>query len=453
VNDKDLQELVDEVAQRLGVVGGQVALFHGEETLQCATGWRDREHRLPATTETLFQIGSTAKLFNAMLAMSLTDAGVLDLDTPVHEYIEDLQLSDPIAQQSITLRHLLSMSAGIDVGFYHDYGRGDDALGRYVAAFAGVPHVFPPGSTFGYSNASTNVAGHAAARATGRSWERLLRERVVDPCGLTEATLFAEEMLFHPVATGYTARTDAEPVRTTEWWLPRSLGPAGSVLCCSAGALVAIARMLLDRGRANGGAEVLSDNAVEAMHTPQIRLRTRLFADEWCIGPYRKQWDGHAIFGHSGTGFSGSSTLLWCPAKRIAIATVVNTPSLGYPFADAIFDVLFAQVFGIAKPATLKPEDVAPVEDDMARYAGTYTASGMALVVAVEQNKLMLTFQMGASDYAKSELIPLGDGRFLPREPTISGNRMWDVAFWGEDSCGRPTHVLQGVFAFLKRVT
>ncbi|MBL8988188.1 MAG: hypothetical protein JNJ80_18090, partial [Gemmatimonadetes bacterium] len=46
-----------------------------------------------------------------------------------------------------------------------------------------------------------------------------------------------------------------------------------------------------------------------------------------------------------------------------------------------------------------------------------------------------------------TELIPLGDDRFLPADPAMGGNRGWDVAFWGRDGAGRATHFLNGVFA------
>jgi hypothetical protein len=47
-----------------------------------------------------------------------------------------------------------------------------------------------------------------------------------------------------------------------------------------------------------------------------------------------------------------------------------------------------------------------------------------------------------------SELIPLGDNRFLPANPAMGGNRGWDVAFWGNDGKGRASHFLNGVFAY-----
>ena len=158
-----------------------------------------------------------------------------------------------------------------------------------------------------------------------------------------------------------------------------------------------------------------------------------------------KRWGGEVIYGHSGTNTGGSSLLLWCPSKGVAAATISNVPSQGYPLADTVFDTLFPEVFGIDKPETPKPDSVTPVEVDLERYVGRFEAVGSRFSFSVEEGRLIARSEGGAA--LESELIPLGDDRFLPRDPAMGGNRGWDVAFWGDDGNGRATHYLNGVFA------
>jgi len=456
MDDRALQELLDEGARKCGVVGAQLAIFNRGSLREFATGWRNLDLQLPTTTGTLFQIGSTTKLFNAALVMSLVDSGRLELDTPVCEYFRDFRLASWEAQKTITLRHLLSMSAGTDNGFYHDYGRGDDALGRYVAALAGVPHIFGAGTAFGYSNASTNIAGHTAASVTGRTWEDLLFERILGPLSLKSSGLFAEELLGHAVALGYArAGASTPPVRVPNWGMPRSCAPAGGTLCCSAGDLVRLACMFLDQGKARDGGSVLSQSSIDVMHAPQVDLPTQLMAQQWCCGPYRKVWGGCAIYGHSGTNVGGSSTLLWCPERQVAIAMTVNVAAQGYPLAELIFNVVFPKLFDIDKPTALVAESITPaIVDDLARFTGTFEAFGTVMRFTLENGRLFATEDSdlsrmhGLEPVRRSELIPLGGARFLPRHPALSGNRLWDVAFWDERGCGQPTHYLGGIFAF-----
>jgi CubicO group peptidase (beta-lactamase class C family) len=450
MKDRELQLLVDDTAREFAVVGAQLAIYDGLQVCEFATGERNRELGLAVTADTLFQIGSTTKLLNAALILSLVDAGTLDLDVPVREYVRNFRLADAGAEELVTLRYLLSMTAGLDNGPYFDYGRGDDALYRYVEVLAGIPQVFPPGSAFGYSNASSNVAGYVAQRVTGQTWEQLLIDRLVNSLGLQHFALFAEDLLLHPVALGYsTAAGRSTLARTPTWCLPRSMAPAGGLTCCSAGDLVRFARLMLNRGECADGRRLLSEAAINTMHQPHVRMQTRLFADDWCVGPYRKNWGGVLVYGHSGTNISGSSTLLWSPERNVAAATVVNVADRGYMFADAVFDTIFPEMFGIRKPKTVTPESVTPVPIELEPYVGRFEAFGMIQDFEVEDGTLKLTAKMAVApnmEVERSELISLGCGRFFPRDGRVSANRNWDMAFWGTDGAGRATHLLQGIF-------
>ncbi len=442
VDPRRLQSVLDDAARSLGIVGAQLAVYDGESVYELTSGYANLERRRPVTANTLFQIGSTTKVFNAALVMSLVDSGDLDLDEPVKTWITDLELTGADTEKHPTLRQLLSMSAGLDNGPYTDHGRGDDAIARYVASLAEVPQIFEPGTAFGYSNAGSNVAGLVAQRAMGINWETLLSDRVLKPLGLEHSANFAEDLLFRSVALGYRRAPGQRPQRVQIWGLPRSMAPAGGTLCCSAGDLVRFARMFLDQGKAPGGRQVLSTSAVETMQTPQIDMPAKIIAQKWCPGPYWKMWGGEVIHGHSGTNTGGSSLLLWCPEKNVAAATIANVPNQGYPLADRVFDTIFPQMFGIKKPRSPKPDTVTPADVDLDRYTGTFVALNNRFEFRIDNGKLVAKIPQ-----LESELIPLGEDRFLPRDPAMGGNRGWDVAFWGYDGNGRATHFLNGVFA------
>ncbi len=450
VDIQAMQELVDGVARELGIVGGQMALFDGERVYEFTTGMANLERKLAVTTDTLFQIGSTTKVYNAALMMALIDAGVLDLDAPVKTWIKDFSLPDPEATEMVKIRQLISMSAGIDNGPYDAHGRGDDALGLYVASLAEIPMIYKPGTAFGYSNACTNISGLAAQRAMGQNWESLLTEKVLAPLGLEQSVMFPEDLLYHPIALGYSYAPGSEqPQRVPYWGLPRSMAPVGASLCCSAGDLVRFGRMFLWGGKGADGRQVISAGGVENMHTPQVTLPNRILAQKWCLGPYWKEWDGAAIYGHSGTNTGGSSMLLWCPSRNFAVATIANVPSQGYPFADRIFSTVFPEVFGVNKPATPKADTVERVDVDLRRFEGRFEALNQMREFSIEDKRLIARVYYGAAadPVMTSELIPLGGDRFLPADPAMGGNRGWDVAFWGDEGTGRASHYLDGVFA------
>ena len=124
------------------------------------------------------------------------------MDAPVINYIPDLELADKNAQVTITVRQLLSMSAGIDNGHTTPL-KGDGALARYVGLLRNIPQVFAPGQGFGYSSAGTNIAGYAAERVTGEPWQRLVEERIFRPTNLAHSVISPDDLPFHRVSAGH----------------------------------------------------------------------------------------------------------------------------------------------------------------------------------------------------------------------------------------------------------
>ena len=438
-----LQDLLDESAARLAVAGAQCAVLARGEVLEAATGTANLRTQEPVTTATRFQIGSTTKVFTAALVMTLVDEGVVDLDEPVVAYLPALRFADPAATSAVTLRHLLSMTAGIDNGPYSDHGPGDDCVARYVDAFADVATLFGPGEGFGYSNAATVVAGRVVEVVTGSVWDDALRERVLSPAGLARSTTRLEEIVLDSVAVGHAAG-EAGPEPVAAWALPRALGPAGSTLCSTAGDLVRLGGLFLDDGTVADGTTVLSADAVKVMHAPQVELPVRAIAEAWGVGPYIRRAGDVSIHGHSGTNTGGSSWLLWVPGHDVAVATITNSPRLGYPLAAAVVGEVFAGL-GVPLPDPVTPDETLAVELD--RYTGAYAAFGVVYGMSARDGVLHMAARAGDEILVETDLLPVSRDRFVPTNPAASGQRDWDVAFWGDDGAGAATHYLNGLFA------
>ena len=441
-----LEDLLGSALEDLDIAGGaQVALRVDGETLRAASGLANARSGLEVSHETLFQIGSTTKVFNACLVMKLVESGEVDLDQAVASYLPDLEISPSGRQWDITPRQLLSMSSGIDNGPYHDTGRGDDSLTRYLECLVDLPMIHEPGEGFGYSNASSDVAGRILEVRSQRPWERALSEDLLDPIGLKNTHASIDQIILHPTAVGHAgSRESPEPL--PHWGITQGQAPAGSTLCSTASDLTEFASMFL--GESAQGS-VLSQEVLELMQTPQVRCPTRLMAHDWCLGPYHKVWDEAHIFGHSGTNFSGSSMLLWIPSKRAAIATLTNDPPKGYPLAEHLFREILPEVLGISMPET--PQVVSLAQSELDSYVGSFAAHKALVTVTREGHALHLhkrndnfTHLGGEALELKSLAEPLGEGRFLVKDPLFSGGRDWDVAFWGEDA----SHLTDGVFTY-----
>ncbi|RJO71447.1 class A beta-lactamase-related serine hydrolase [Nocardia panacis] len=435
-----LRRLCDDTRERLSVTGAQVAIASGDTVLQAVSGIANAELGTPVTDNTVFQIGSTTKVYTATLVLQLVDAGLVDLDTPVTHYLPGVRLAAGERWREITPRHLMAMTSGLDNGPYTDTGNDDDCIGRYLDLLAEIPPAFAPGTAYGYSNASTNVSGRLIETITGDNWDVALRERLLRPAGLVESVSLFADLPYHPTAVGHLPGATGV---VRPWCFARGCGPAGSSLATTARDLARFGQLLVRRGKAADGTQVLSEQAVDIMQTVQVDVPARVFADSWCVGPYRKIWDGVEVFGHSGTTPNGSSCLLWMPAHDIAVATVVNTPSRGYPFADAIFDVIFRDWLGVAKPSRPTPDP--ELEFDPSVYTGRYHAHGVEYTISMDNGVLFFDMEQVGGAAARTELLPIAAHRFLPADDAVTGNHTWDIAFTlGPD--GAAGHLHNGAF-------
>ena len=159
----------------------------------------------PPDEHTLFRIASMTKSFTAATLMILRDDGGLGLDDPVATHVPELAgLRGPTTDSpTITLRHLLSMNAGVatdDAWADRHLDASAAELDRYFAD--GQTFAVAPGTAFEYSNLGYAMLGRVIANVTGRAFQRVITERIIEPLGLSD-TVWVPEARHHDVATGH----------------------------------------------------------------------------------------------------------------------------------------------------------------------------------------------------------------------------------------------------------
>ena len=156
-----------------------------------------------------FRIASMTKSFTAATVLSLRDEGLLPLDAPVAEILPWAgSMGLPAASPPVRVQHLLTMTAG----FPTDDPWGDRqeslALEDFDALVAeGLTFCRPPGMEFEYANIGYALLGRVIAQVTGRDYRDVVRERLLDPLGMTSSTFdvssTADRVIgMHPVAAG-----------------------------------------------------------------------------------------------------------------------------------------------------------------------------------------------------------------------------------------------------------
>ncbi|HVE99055.1 MAG TPA: serine hydrolase domain-containing protein, partial [Mycobacteriales bacterium] len=152
MDQQALQARLDALRADSGVPGATAAVMRGDEVVEAASGVLDVETGRPVTTDTLFHLASVTKVYTATLVMTLVDEGRIDLDVPITTYLPTFSVPDPDAAKSLTMRHLLTHTSGIDGDKFDSFGRGDDALEQYVESCSTIGQVHPVGATWSYCN-------------------------------------------------------------------------------------------------------------------------------------------------------------------------------------------------------------------------------------------------------------------------------------------------------------
>jgi CubicO group peptidase (beta-lactamase class C family) len=207
------------------VPGAALAVLVDGRVHDLASGVLHRGTGVEATADSVFQLGSLAKVYTATLVMQLVDEGKLDLDAPVKDVLPDFAVADPEATKTITARQLLSHTSGLTCDFTYDSGRGDDCVARYVEAAEEVGLDCPTGTAVSYSSLGCNVLGRIVEVLTGLVRDEALKQRLLVPLGLTHTMTLPEEALAFRAAMGHLGGLGEDPEPAPAWDLI-SPGPA-----------------------------------------------------------------------------------------------------------------------------------------------------------------------------------------------------------------------------------
>jgi CubicO group peptidase (beta-lactamase class C family) len=450
----DIQQRLDAISRHHRVPGAVLAIGSGDELLDFATGVVNVNTGVEATTDSIFQIGSNTKLFTTTLVMQLVDAGKLDLDKPVKRYLPDFALDDQAATDQITTRHLLTHTSGIEGDYFQGFGRGDDAMTRYVESLRDIGLVHRPGQLWSYCNTGFVVAGRLVEVLGGAPFHDLFEERICRPSGLTRTTLLLEEMIAHRCAVGHLPAPQGRQVVPPTVVMETAAIPAGSRTTATAADLVRFVQMHLDGGLGANGERVLSGESVRKMQEVQVtRPEISTGSSTQGLGWLMADWGGRKVIGHGGGTIGQLSFLQAVPEENLVVALVTNSATGAMLWRD-LGRWLFEELAGVQMAGVPQPGDPAP-ELPLERYAGRYERLGVGHIVSVEEGQLVVRTELiGPIAELRQEepepplrLRPVDPGRFTCR----LGGQDLAVAFLEFDR-GRPSYLFTGSRA-ARRVT
>lgn len=444
-----LAEHVPALLETYDVPAAGWAVLHDGQVVDGAAGVLSRTTGVEATPDAVFQIGSITKLWTSSLVMQLADEGAIALDAPVRTYLPEFRIRDEDAAAEITVRQLLSHTAGFEGDIFTDTGVGDDCIEKYLGVLHDVPQLFSPGEQFSYNNAGYCVLGRLVEVLREKPYDVCLREHLIAPLGLAHTATSPYEAIMFRAAVGHIQPEPGKGYEPAPFWaMARSNSPAGSMLAMRARDLVGFARMHLEDGRAGDGTQVLAPGTPARMQRREVDLPDLgLMGSSWGLGFERFDTPGGDIVGHDGSTIGQNAFLRMVPDAGVAVALLTNGGESFALYRDFVDHVL-EQLTDVRLPALPEPP-ADPQRIDASRFVGTYSAEVFDLTVSqdddgriwIEQIPKGALVDMGGQ-VERTELVAYRDDMLIPLE--ADRGMFMPHAFVGDDGDGHALYLHVG---------
>lgn len=393
-----------------GIPGAALGVWAGGKEYVKGYGITNVDRPVPVDADTMFRIGSTTKTFTVTTMMRLMDEGKVDLDVPVRHYLPEFAVADPAASAEVTVRQLLNHTPGWMGDDVQDFGRGDDAVTRYVASMTRLPQLNPPGSVFAYNNAGLVVAGRIIEVVTGSTYEAAVQALLLDPLQLDHTHYFSDQIIGLNVAAAHDVVDGKAVVDTGFWHFPRSGNPTGGLISNTRDQL-RYARFHLGDGTTTNGTRLLSPQALTAMRsTPgaggTLQVELTGMGVTWMLRPSAENL---TIVQRGGTWNGQRSGFFMAPERNFAMTLLTNSEGGAQLLVDLFADDWALRRFAGVTNLPALPQHLGGA--DLAPYVGRYFAELVPESGNLE--RAVIEFRSGSGQLDGT----MGDGGSAPGSP------------------------------------
>ncbi len=317
------------IAQRPEMAGLAVAIVEdGELRFVRSYGVVDRDSNVPVTLNTVFRWASVSKTVAGMLAATLSNEGLVDLERPVSRWNTSLRLPEG-AENRLSFEQLLSQQTGLTKNAFDEKLEegGDPRVLR--ASLVTAPLQCQPGSCHSYQNIAFDTASEILAQASKRSYPDTVSERFFLPLGMKSANYGMAGLVgAKDWARPHNGRM-VRPVKESYWRVPAAAGVESNI--------VDFARWL--QAAMGERPDVLPASVLRIAQSPRVNtgriyggeLRQANSDAKYGLGWRSFDYDGRRLIGHSGAVDGYRATLIFDPATQTGVVAMWNS-NWGTPF-------------------------------------------------------------------------------------------------------------------------
>ncbi len=410
-----------------------IVVKDGQILFSRGVGFADADQQVPVNpAATLFRIGSVTKLFTWTAVMQLAEQGKLNLDADVNTYLDfDIPATYP---EPITMRHLMSHTAGFEDRSYQLWATGADTLqanGDWLRTHLPA-RIRPAGSEAAYSNYGASLAGYIVERVSGLGYDDYLDQHILQPLAMTHSSSRQPlpDALAANMANGYQFADGRFTPQPFEFL---NIAPAGAI---SATAEDMAHFMLAHLGNSRyANAQILSETTTRQMHSQLFTHDERIGG--LAYGFFELERGQQRILAHGGDTLFFHSQLALLPDENVGFFAVCNSAECaGFP--QTLFDAFMHHYY----PETVETVQAANGDSHAALVAGLYRSNRTAETTAEKVLQLVSTRQFAALANGSLEV---GGDRFVETEPFVfrEENGGGTLVF-AQDEQGRVTHAFVG---------
>lgn len=342
-----VETVVRDALKSWHVPGTAVAIVHHDRIIYLkGHGVRRIGESGPVTPDTVFPLASCTKPFTTLAMAMLVDEGKLHWDDPVRKHVPFFRLSDALANESVTLRDLVTHRTGMAA---HDllWYRAPWALEERIRKIGMLPGKHSFRSQFEYHSILFGSAGYAAGRAVGTTWQDLIEKRIFQALGMKSVACTTAVAQRFQHASPH--RKKQGKVEVAQEYSLDEPDPAGSIHA-SARDLTRFLRFQLGDGSWEGRRLVSAEQLAE-MHAAQIVIHgddfTRAMNPHtaflcyglgWIVQDYR----GQVLWMHGGAidGFRAHFTLVPHAKLGIVLLNNLDRTQMNLALSNTLVDML-----------------------------------------------------------------------------------------------------------------
>ena len=399
--------MIEREMEDADVTGLSIALVDDQQVVwQQGFGYADKQAGIRATPDTLYHLGSIAKVFTATAAMQLDEQGKLDINRPLRTYLPEFSIRSRVGGiDKITPRNIMTHHSGLPCNWVHGMSeRNPGPFTEVVTAVKDEYMAYPPDYVFAYSNLGVTLLGASIEKQSGECFACYMSRHLLLPLGMTHSE-FAARIPGKSYDRG--REIEALPLRDL---------PSGGLIS-SAGDIAHFMQMIFADGK-YGGRQILAPESLREMFRVQNANVPLDFDFKMGLGWMLSGLDvprAGTVASHGGTTLNYHSLMAVLPEQKLGVVVLSNSVT-----AEAMISKIATETLrhaleakrGITLPAKeiREAKEVPLTEADVRAYNG-YFDTLIGLVKVSAKSGDLVAEVMGQ----KLELIPREENQFGAR--------------------------------------